>query len=317
VNETDETVFRYRYNFAPENLKSFLTRRFMGKRPPEMVAEILRTRVRLNGASVDDDTVIDRGDWIEYRHFRSDESVSSVDLDILYEDQWLVAISKPDFLPVIPNTGYYFNTMSIIMKERYPTHDINPVHRLDLETGGVLLFGKSTEACSRLQRLFQSRQIEKHYQAVVLHPPAVDRISGRLIPDTQSRIYTKRRLIKYGDHNATTLILRQEAWGEYYRLWLKPLSGQLNQIRAQLAAIGSPIVGDKKYYPDERVFLDWIEHRDINRLIDRLKINRQALFAESLQFSHPFTAKTVTIKDNTGHWDKKIHPILSKPYHRD
>lgn len=309
----NEKVFKYRYDFAEKPLQDFIRERYFKNKNSGQIEEILSTRVQLNGQPVEMDTMLQSGDWIEYCHLRSDEEELNLELSILYEDDWLLAISKPDFLPVVPNTSFYFNSLAILVKEKYDMEEISPVHRLDIETGGVLLFGKNKRACSEIQRLFRERKVEKHYQAITFGKPSVDSITGNLVPDLDSRIYTKLALDPTDPNGSKTLIEDCRPWGSYFRLWLKPLSGKTNQIRAHLAAIGCPIVGDKKYYPDESVFLDWFNHRSIDRIIDRLKLSRQALHCESLGFVNPFTEQAIHIEDSTLGWLDKIEGLNQVP----
>ena len=304
-----QKVFRYRYDFDPKLLEEFIRERYFNNESAGKLEEILSTRVSLNGEAVDDKTVVQKGDWIEYIHLRSDEDSLNFEPEILYEDDWLIAISKPDFLPVIPNTSFYFNSLAILVKEKLGREEINPVHRLDIETSGVLLFGKNRNACSEIQRLFRIREVEKRYQAITFEKPTVNSVTGNLVPALDSKIYTKLEL-ESSDKGSRTVIEKCESWGSYYRLWIKPVTGKTNQIRAHLAAINCPIVGDKKYYPDESVFLDWFAHRDIERVIDRLKLARQALHSESLSFIHPFTQKTLYIQDETHTWMNKIQTLI-------
>lgn len=306
----NEKVFRYRYDFATKLLGEFIRERYFNNENSERLEEILLTRVSLNGEAVNKNTVLQKGDWIEYIHLRSDEDQPGFEPDILYEDDSLLAISKPDYLPVIPNTSYYFNSLAILLKERFDNEEISPVHRLDIETSGVLLFGKSRSACSEIQRLFRLREVEKHYQAITFERPVVNTMSGSLVPARNSKIYTKLELDETQEGGSRTDIEKCEPWGSYFRLWLKPITGKTNQIRAHLAAIGCPIVGDKKYYPDETVFLDWFVHRKIERIIDRLKLTRQALHSESLSFINPFSKKRVHIQDTTHTWMEKIRTLI-------
>lgn len=101
-----QKVFRYRYDFDPKLLEEFIRERYFNNESAGKLEEILSTRVSLNGEAVDDKTVVQKGDWIEYIHLRSDEDSLNFEPEILYEDDWLIAISKPDFLPVIPNTSF-------------------------------------------------------------------------------------------------------------------------------------------------------------------------------------------------------------------
>ncbi|MCP4757623.1 MAG: hypothetical protein GY866_42745, partial [Proteobacteria bacterium] len=228
---SDSKVFRYRYEFAEKPLKDFIRERYFRNQEQPDLREVIAQRVRLNGHPVHNGTVVAKGDWIEYLHLRRDEEERNIHLTVLYEDEWIIAISKPDFLPVIPNTQFYYNSLAILVKERFNDREISPIHRLDIETSGVLLFGKAKKARREMQLLFQEKKIEKRYQAVVFGAPNVNSIAGNLIPAKKSRIHTKLELEPSDKPNSLTLIEKQKAWGDCFRLWLKPITGKTNQIR--------------------------------------------------------------------------------------
>lgn len=309
---SESKLFRYRYDYSAKPLIDFIKERYYLNRSEQDLVTLIIQRVSLNGKKVDPHTQINPGDWLEYEHKRQDEVIDLPDLSVLYEDEWLVAISKPDFLPVTPSTSYYYNSMAIMMKERYGNVNLSPVHRLDIETSGVLLFGKEKPVRRKIQMMFQDHRVEKRYQAIVFNKPTVREISGDLVPDESSKIYTKLVLKNSNQANSLTLIEKQETWGNYSRVWVRPITGKTNQIRAHLAAIGCPIVGDKKYYPDERIFLDWFRFRDVKRILPQVKLERQALHCELLSFISPFTNQFITIVDHSRLWQEKINSLLDK-----
>ena len=307
----DTQTFKYQFRFAPKRLKDFIRERYYQNQERADLDEVLSKRVTLNGDQVDDETMVNTGDWIEYLHLREDEADIEVDLKVIYEDEWVLAISKPDYLPVTPTTRYFYNSLAILVKEFKNDNNIGPVHRLDIETSGVLLYGKSKKVRKKIQVLFQQQKVNKLYQAIVYQPVEVQSVSGNLVIDKESKIFTKMKLVPSDAPKTLTLIEKQEAWGEYFRVWIKPVTGKTNQIRAHLAAVGSPIVGDKKYHPEEAVFLDWFAYRDVNRLLDKLKLPRHALHCESLSYLNPLDDQEMEIVDQTDGWENKIAGLKS------
>lgn len=307
----EEVTFRYKYEYDSMNLKDFIGARYAGERGDAWVEEIFPERVQLNGRKVNDDTIISPGDHLEYLHLRSDEAEHSFQPEVIFEDEFIMAVVKPDSIPVSPSGRYYFNSVAIKMKEWSKNEEMTPLHRLDLETSGVLLFGKTRRARKRIQPLFDRKKIDKYYQAVVFNQLEAQEISGNIVPEENSRIYTKCKLLPSDEPTSITYIEKIEPLDKFQRVWLKPLTGKTNQLRIHLASKGCPIVGDKKYYPDEEVYLDWIDHRNIDRIIDRLILPRQALHCWKMAFFNPLTEETVTLEDTSDYWEKKIAPLRS------
>ena len=175
--------------------------------------------------------------------------------DILFEDNHLVAVNKPaGELVQGDNTGdtSVFELVKQYIKEKYNKPGevyLGLVHRLDRPVSGVLLFARTSKAAARLQKVFQQREVEKVYRAVVEGRPS--QVEGNLT-HYLVRNRKKNRSNAFSDERPES----QKAVLEYNTLaYLKPYSlleiqlhtGRHHQIRAQLAAIGCPIVGDLKY----------------------------------------------------------------------
>ena len=139
----DKKVFRYRYDYDPIELHRFIKDRYFPFINAEELEVILENRLRVNQSQPLKGQLLAAGDWIEYTHLRSDEEENLPPIDVLYEDEHILAICKPAGLPVTPSGRFYFNSIVIQLREKYQNDELSPLHRLDLETSGVLLFGKT------------------------------------------------------------------------------------------------------------------------------------------------------------------------------
>jgi 23S rRNA pseudouridine1911/1915/1917 synthase len=311
-------VFRFEYEGEPVPLREHLIARYRWGRTPQWRETFYPARVRLNGAPVDADTVLRPGDTVAYLHLRAEEPPVQRPLQVLYEDPWLLALYKPDDAPVSPSGMYYFTSLALRAREELGQPELTPLHRLDLETSGPLLFAKRARDVARGHRLFTAKTLRKTYRALVLGcwPEHITRIAGAIVPARGSAIQTKLWLEPGDETRSLTRVLRvarhRLAGGfEASELELEPVTGKTNQLRVHLAWAGCPIVGDKKYHPDERVFLDWVEHRDFERVRDRLLLPRQALQCQVLECPHPFTGQPLRIAAPPGSWAAKLAPLLA------
>jgi 23S rRNA pseudouridine1911/1915/1917 synthase len=308
-------VFHFRFEGEACRLKPYLVERYRYGRSAAWRETFYPERVRLNGETVGEDTLVCPGDTVTYWHLRAEEPPHPSPLRVLYEDEWVLAIHKPDDAPVSPSGLYYFTSLALRARECFAAPELTPVHRLDLETSGVLLFAKRKAYLARWNAMFSAQRITKRYTALVEghFPERVTRVAGRMGPHPASRIETKLWLDPAGPANSDTRVVQRANHGELTELLLEPITGKTNQIRVHLAHAGHPIVGDKKYHPDEDVFLDWLVHRDYVRLDAKLRLPRHALQCQSLAFDHPFTGQSLKIEALAGSWGEKIGTLISKP----
>ena len=207
---------------------------------------------------------------------------SSRELAILYEDDSLVAIDKPAGLLAVPvkglDTPSALSLLSAELKSKRQQAFI--VHRIDRFASGILLFAKSKRDRDALIRQFLGHTPVREYLAVVRgHLRAKE---GTLVHDLR-RKGQFQRLAGKGDPRAARAELRYSLerplrGASLVRVRLE--TGLQNQIRVQFAAAGHPVVGDRKYCPDEA---------------SERRIHRVALHAAHLEFIHPRSAETVAI----------------------
>jgi 23S rRNA pseudouridine1911/1915/1917 synthase len=217
--------------------------------------------------------------------------------EVLAEDETFLAIDKPAGLPIHTTAKFWRNTLTALLRERYPDQGLQVCHRLDRETSGVLLVGRGPEASSLLKRAFARRRVRKSYLALVhgLPDPAEGTVDLPLkLLDTPTHLMmgvaadglpslTRYRVVRRFDAHALV-----EA---------APETGRQHQIRVHLAAIGHPIVGDKLYRASERQFMAFCDGGLTPELLAAFDgLPRQALHAHRLTFPHPRTGAAITVE---------------------
>jgi 23S rRNA pseudouridine1911/1915/1917 synthase len=312
----DSKIFRFTYGGEARPLKAYLLERYAYGRDATWRESFYPDRVRLDGAAVDEDTWVHPGARLAYLHLREEEPPAPTLGPPLYADEWMVVLHKPDTVPVNPSGVYYFTSLAVLARETLADPELTPVHRLDLETAGPVVLARRRADASRFHQLFHEKAIRKRYRALVhgAFPAATREIAGRIVPHPASAIATKLWLEPGRDPgHSLTRVRAVRGRPPYSELELEPVTGKTNQLRVHLAALGHPIVGDKKYHPDERVFLDWLAHRDFARLREALVLPRQALQCEALEFPHPFTEHPVRVEALPGSWAAKLGPLAPAP----
>jgi len=183
-----------------------------------------------------------------------------MELNIVYEDTNLLVLNKPSGISMHKtHENDQRTSIADLLLERYPSlrtvgeDPLRPgiVHRLDKETSGLVLVAKDNETFSYLKGLFQNRQIQKTYIALVYGVPknahgVIEAALGK-IGTKQTTQLTGKRILKERDAVTEYNILQQFA--QYALLEVSPKTGRTHQIRVHLKSIGHPIVGDPLYGP--------------------------------------------------------------------
>lgn len=212
-----------------------------------------------------------------------------IPLNIVYEDDDIIALNKPRGMVVHPapgnKTGTLVNALLAYSKELSAIGgEDRPgiVHRLDKDTSGIILVAKNDTAHKTLAGDFKRNRIKKAYIAIVFGVPKKkkDRIN---LPVGRHPINRKKvAVLKEGlGRTALTYYETLEQYKEYSLLKVRPITGRTHQIRVHLKHIGHPIIGDKIYG---------------SRHAKSFNMAGQALHAFSLAFSHPTTGKTMYIE---------------------
>lgn len=206
--------------------------------------------------------------------------------EILYEDTDLLVVDKPHFLPTTPSGKFLQNTTLVRLRNQLGNDDLSPIHRLDRLTAGVVLFSTRPETRGAYQTLFARRRVNKEYEAFSALPsgwqPESPALGGQPFPVTvRSHIHKDRGVLRVQElpdqpPNAETVIELVGFDNKKLHLLLRPRTGQMHQLRAHLASLGSGILNDP-FYP---VLLDEAPD-DFDRPLQ--------LLARSIRFIDPLT----------------------------
>jgi tRNA pseudouridine32 synthase/23S rRNA pseudouridine746 synthase len=181
--------------------------------------------------------------------------------EILFQDEFLVVADKPHFLPVISTGRYVRESLLVRLKERLHIDSLAPLHRIDRETAGIVLFAVQPTIRDRYMELFRRRSIEKYYQAIARYRPDLN------LPLTyRDRLAESEQFMQMhavaGEYNAESSINLLEVRGTLARYTLKPHTGKRHQLRVHMAALGIPILNDRIYptlLPASKTQSEWTE----------------------------------------------------------
>jgi tRNA pseudouridine32 synthase/23S rRNA pseudouridine746 synthase len=225
---------------------------FLRERFPHVPADILAARLA-RGDIVDGAGAAQRASqpyrphgWLWYYREVHSEPVLPFELTVLHRDAHLVAVDKPHFLASTPGGRYLRETALTRLREQLSLPRLSPMHRLDRETAGVLLFCADPARRGAYQALFESRAVHKEYEAWApwrgLAFPL--RHCSRLEPAPASFLMREAP----GEANSETLVELLERRDDWARYRLLPVTGRKHQLRVHMNALGMPILNDR-YYP--------------------------------------------------------------------
>jgi tRNA pseudouridine32 synthase/23S rRNA pseudouridine746 synthase len=184
-----------------------------------------------------------------YRDLAVEERIP-FDEVVLHQDEHVIVVDKPHFLPVTPSGKYLQETVLVRLKRKLGLNDLVPIHRIDRDTAGLVLFSVQPATRDAYQALFRDRAVHKTYEAIApwrsdLTFPLTR--ESRIVEDkSEGRGFMTQTEVK-GFPNALTHIQVLEIKENFARYQLKPVTGKRHQLRVHMHALGIPILGDGIY----------------------------------------------------------------------
>jgi tRNA pseudouridine65 synthase len=223
-------------------------------------------------------------------------------LEIVYQDEYLIAINKPHGLLVhrskIADDATEFALQ--MLRDQIGRH-VNPAHRLDRKTGGVLLFAFDKETEIAMQKQFQESLVDKNYLAIVRgYAPAEMEIDYPLAKENGTLQEAQTSFITL-QQSEIPLEIGKHPTSRYSLVKANPKTGRMHQLRKHFAHIFHPIIGDRPHGCNKQ-----------NRYFkEHLQMNTMMLHALDLSFNHPVTEEKITIKAEVQDEFKRMMALMN------
>lgn len=223
-----------------------------------------------------------------YREVEKEPNIPFAE-EIIYQDELILVVHKPHFLPVTPGGAYVEECLQNRLRKRFDNQAIQALHRIDRATAGLVMFSLEPSSSHHYHRLFEARQISKTYQAVALISDDAPQVGKHWHVRNRLEKSGTRFLMQVvdGEANSESQIRCLRATKAKGLFELNPITGRTHQLRVHMQGLGWPILNDV-YYP----------HSSTEGDIDDYGKPLQ-LLAQKLQFVDPITKQNRVFSSNT------------------
>ena len=284
---------------AGQRLDAFLASRFANRSRVQIRRVINAADASVDGKRRKAAYHLRGGEKIEIRFTEGEQSegprAENIPLEVLFEDDHIIAIDKPSGMVVHPSKGHWSGTLTAALLHHFENlssagggNRPGIVHRLDRDTSGVILVAKHDEAHLKLAKQFELRTVEKEYLAICRGK--IDRDRDTIKAPIGIHPYQREKMTIRADHStsreATTFFEVIERLGRFVVIRVMPKTGRTHQIRVHLSHIGCPILCDPLYVGRSHLTNGELtgDHNDRSVVLSRL-----ALHARRIRFKHPIS----------------------------
>lgn len=257
-----------------KKLNSFILDSFPNLNKNALYKALRKKDIRVNGKRVSDDVTVYAGDEITI--FIIDDflfGTSNINIEVVFEDDNIMVINKPDNISVTDD-NIQSKTLTTIVKEKFG-NNLEPCHRLDRNTKGLIIYAKNKESLDILFDKFKNKEIEKHYYTKVYGNPKKDHdlLKAYLFKDSKKSLVYISDIPKndYLEIITEYTVLNKDIKNNVTYLDINLHTGRTHQIRAHLSHIGLPVIGDGKY--------------GINEINKKFGLKNQFLYSYKLKFN--------------------------------
>jgi len=294
--------------FAGESLIDSLVRRFTYHDRAYWLEKIAAGQVRVSGQVREPECVLANGDVVQF----AIDDFTEPDLDTAYQKIWenenLILVSKPADLPVHSNRRFFYQTMTSLLRRDENLPQINPMHRLDRETSGLMLY---------LKKPFSSRALRRDPGRIIAAKFYLALVNGKFAHESFSVDAPLReaacppvyyQMIVASDGRPARTLFERVAVAEDCSLLLARLeTGRKHQIRAHLAHLGHPVIGDKLYSNEGSCFLKRCRDEMTQADLEEIGAPHQLLHAWALVLKLPEEGQRVFFSDNFSEsWQSRL-----------
>lgn len=293
--KTSVALVEVKPGFEGQRIDNFLRARFKGVPKSVLYRVIRKGEVRVNKKRIKAEYKLAVGDVVRIPPIKFEEKpqqsistslkvVSSLEQQIVYEDDYLIIINKPAGMAVHGGSGLNFGLIEALRSLRPNAHHLELVHRLDRDTSGCLLIAKKRSVLRALHEQLREKTIEKNYWALVdgKWDGKVKKVNEPLKKNT---LQSGERIVRVDDREgkpSQTLFRVLERFGSCTLVQASPVTGRTHQIRVHTQCKGHPIACDDKY--GDEAFNQFMQQKGLKRMF---------LHAFSLKFNHPHSNQSM------------------------